>query len=187
MRYIIPLIITVVGGIALMGLSSVSPSEPLNVAAAKPEVTLGVDILRLTQVVDVDTSVNTTTEIIVAPTLSLDSEVIPTFATFDPTTNLLRLTPTKSDNGNHYIRFSDSETNSIIYSIDITRSQVDWSALRASLESYLGEYSSSYGIYIYDLNREQEFGINADVEFPPASIAKLTVAALVLRDVDAGR
>lgn len=68
-------------------------------------------------------------------------------------------------------------------------SEVDLTSLKKDLKSYLSNkgLDSKYGIYIKDLGRNETVSINADTIFPPASMAKMTMAMLILRDIDAGK
>lgn len=53
-----------------------------------------------------------------------------------------------------------------------------------SLKFLLGDQVSNYGIYIKDLESGQEYGINQDQIFAPASISKLPYGILTLRYID---
>lgn len=55
--------------------------------------------------------------------------------------------------------------------------------IRTYLDNDLGEYS----LYLQDLKTGEKILINSSVVFSPASIAKVPVAILVLRDIEAGK
>ncbi len=99
------------------------------------------------------------------------------------------ITPRKFDSGDYQfaIRPEDmTHPERSIFYLKVEAKEFDKKALRSDLQELLGNRIDHYGIYIYDLQREQSFGINHEKTFPPASIAKLPVAILTLRDVDAG-
>jgi len=108
---------------------------------------------------------------------------LPAFIELD--NNLLTINPTKDNIGNHTITLEDINEE-VILNINIVLPQVKWSSLENELRNFLGNQIDRYGIYIYDLKREENFGINEHKIFPPASSAKITIAVLVLRDIDAG-
>ena len=60
-------------------------------------------------------------------------------------------------------------------------------ALKNEINTILGNEAQNYGVYIYDITRDSVLGLNHDKVFPPASISKVPIAILALRDVDAGK
>jgi beta-lactamase class A len=64
---------------------------------------------------------------------------------------------------------------------------VDFPKLKQGILSILGSKVGKYGIYTYDLRRRQGFAINGGTIFPPASLSKVPVAILLLRDIQSGK
>jgi beta-lactamase class A len=79
------------------------------------------------------------------------------------------------------------ELTRIVKKITIAHAPFNAKKLTAAINNYLGDRKDNYGIYLYDFQRDQEFGLNAKKIFPPASISKLPAALLTLRDIDAGK
>lgn len=104
--------------------------------------------------------------------------------------NKLVITPSRDDIGNYTISLK-SEDSTAIYlynlSVKVELPVVDFAKLKLDTEAILGTQIKKYSIYVYDLKREQGFGINEEKIFYPASISKLPYAILILRDVDAGK
>lgn len=97
--------------------------------------------------------------------------------------------PSKYTLGNYGLTFqltakpySENKT----YLFNVIKSDVDFSSLNEEIISALGDQSDHYGIYIYDLLRDQEYTFQADNEFPPGSISKLPGVVLALRDIQEG-
>ncbi|GAB4284593.1 MAG: hypothetical protein Kow0081_1850 [Candidatus Dojkabacteria bacterium] len=102
--------------------------------------------------------------------------------------NKLSVKGSKDSVGNEIIKvpLANSEADLVI-EIETYLSSVEWEELKQEIQSYLGDSLNSYGIMVYDLKRGQTLEINPDKIFPPASSAKLTIAALVLRDIEQGK
>lgn len=101
----------------------------------------------------------------------------------------LVIKPGKFDSGEYQFAmrpYDLQQPERSIVTLTVTPANFNKKALRSDLEKLLGDKLEHYGIYIYDLQREQSLGINHQETFPPASIAKVPVAVLTLRDVDAG-
>lgn len=104
--------------------------------------------------------------------------------------NKLVITPGRNDIGNYTISLKSEDSTSIyLYnlSIKVEMPAVDFAKLKLDTEAILGTQINKYSIYVYDLKREQGFGINEEKVFYPASVSKLPYAILILRDVDAGK
>lgn len=117
--------------------------------------------------------------------LSNDTE-LPEFITYDA--NNLNIKARKGDSGEYYLKFF-AKAIPTIYVITVKNTDVNMDALNGDLARYLQNkgITDKYGIYVKDLNRDVTTGINGSVEFPPASMAKMTMALLVMRDIDAGK
>jgi beta-lactamase class A len=61
------------------------------------------------------------------------------------------------------------------------------SILQNQISEILGTDIDHYGIYIKNLKTDQIISINADKSLPPASIYKVPLAMLVLKDIDNGK
>jgi beta-lactamase class A len=59
--------------------------------------------------------------------------------------------------------------------------------LKQQIQSVIAEEDVKYGIYIKNLKTNQVISINPNDTLPPASIYKVPLAILVLRDIDAGK
>jgi beta-lactamase class A len=57
----------------------------------------------------------------------------------------------------------------------------------SDIEATLGDGKGNYSLYVYDINRDQEINYLVDTVRPPASVSKLPVAMLILRDIQAGK
>lgn len=110
-----------------------------------------------------------------------------TYSFIDAEENILNLSPGKGDIGSYVIIIPriDGYEN-LRLEIEVLPDQINTELLKTEISSYLGEFQNQFGIYIYDFDRELEIGINENEIFSPASIAKLPVAVLVLKDVDSG-
>lgn len=94
--------------------------------------------------------------------------------------------PSKVDRHESYVKVTNG-VDEIVYAFSTEFPKVDWGAMNSELRAFLGSKVDDYGIYIYDLATGDSLGINENREFAPASMAKLTVAILVLRDIENGR
>jgi beta-lactamase class A len=75
----------------------------------------------------------------------------------------------------------------LVLEINTTLPPVNWTQVEKDIKTFLGNQINQYGIMVYDLKRNESLGINESTIFPPASSAKLTIAILVLRDIEAGK
>jgi beta-lactamase class A len=99
----------------------------------------------------------------------------------------IEITPKKQDKGSFFLNYINKNNSAIAYNILIENKTVDWESLSKELEQYLQPVKEKYGVYVYDLSRNESLGINEDVQFPPSSTAKLPVAILVMRDIQNGK
>jgi beta-lactamase class A len=63
----------------------------------------------------------------------------------------------------------------------------DDKSLAARINTILGQEAKQYGVYISVPQEGLQYKLNADIELPPASISKVPIAVLILRDVDKGK
>lgn len=102
--------------------------------------------------------------------------------------NTLSFNFTKDDIGKNYtVTLSNSEQDKKIYNINVGLKDADIEALKAEILKDLGNEKTNYGIYIKDLKRDQEVSINGQLIYPPASITKVPIAIIALRDIQAGK
>lgn len=78
-------------------------------------------------------------------------------------------------------------TGTNIANFNKTDKLIDTETLREQILTILGSEQEKYGIYLYDLKRDNEVSINADIIFPPMSISKLPVGIMTLKAVDEGK
>jgi len=71
--------------------------------------------------------------------------------------------------------------------ITVKLKELNMDLLDKKIKKYLGSRKNEFGIFVYDLLRNQTYGLNEDKKFIPASTAKMTVALLVMRDIDSGK
>lgn len=64
--------------------------------------------------------------------------------------------------------------------------KIDYISLKQEILDTVDDELEKYGIYVKNLKTGEMIDINGDTVFPPASISKVPVAMLVLRDVDNG-
>ncbi|BCX13955.1 MAG: hypothetical protein KatS3mg085_487 [Candidatus Dojkabacteria bacterium] len=94
----------------------------------------------------------------------------------------------KENYGSKFIDIPLQNSNQkLVLEIKTTLPPVDWTKLENDIRNFLGDQQNQYGIMIYDLKRHESLGLNETQIFPPASSAKITVAILVLRDIEAGK
>lgn len=121
-------------------------------------------------------------EILLGTDRLVESTVLPDFISYDPESNILTANPTKHDVGKYVLK--STEKNYIV----IAKAQmVNMDELRSDLEQRLGSNLSKYAIYLHDITRDQKMIINSGVTMPPASIAKMTVALMVMQDIERGK
>jgi beta-lactamase class A len=63
----------------------------------------------------------------------------------------------------------------------------DDKSLATRINAILGQEAKQYGIYLSVPQEGLQYKLNADIELPPASISKVPIAVLILRDVDKGK
>jgi beta-lactamase class A len=63
----------------------------------------------------------------------------------------------------------------------------DETLLEQQIRDILAEDIDNYGVYVFDLKRDIEIGINQEKIMPPGSISKLPVAIMTLKEVDKGK
>ncbi len=99
---------------------------------------------------------------------------------------LLTLTPSKKDIGQHSMH---TVLHGMLkkYQINVLNPPVDSSMLEAEISKILGTKQKDFGVYVQDLTRNQTINVNGNEVFAPASMAKVAMAVLVLRDIDAGK
>lgn len=110
---------------------------------------------------------------------------LPEFLEFEDSSVIIA--PKKQDRGSFFLNYSNGSNSAIAYNVSIENKPVDWESLSKELEQYLAPVREKYGLYVYDLSRNESLGINEEVQFPPSSTAKLPVAILVMRDVQEGK
>ena len=93
----------------------------------------------------------------------------------------------KSSIGEYNIILEGEGDRELDLTLNITLPEIDKTNLEREIREYLGNNIDQYGISISDLKRKDTFSINGTTIFPPASSAKLTIAILVLRDIEAGK
>lgn len=62
----------------------------------------------------------------------------------------------------------------------------EFAVIEEEIRKVLGSEVNNYAIHVRDLNSNQEFGINNQSTFPPASIYKVGLAMIIFKDIDAG-
>lgn len=95
------------------------------------------------------------------------------------------ITPDKDSIGKNNFALSYDKNNLLIYESFLPK--VNSEDIFIEINEYLGEDSIHFGIYIYDLRRNQEISQNEDLEYPPGSISKLPSVILTLKDIDEGK
>lgn len=75
----------------------------------------------------------------------------------------------------------------VTYNINVEYKEVDLVSMESEIEGILGGYADQFSINLYDFKREVEWNYNKDKIVEPASIAKLPIAMLVMRDIDSGK
>lgn len=64
--------------------------------------------------------------------------------------------------------------------------QISFEEVKDQIRLHLGDSLNNYGIYYYDLTYNLEFGINEDDYFRSASIIKMPIAILTLKEIELG-
>ncbi len=114
-----------------------------------------------------------------------DNGKLPKFIKFS--NNKIIVTANKYSEGNYNLNFIDSQNKKVDYEISLIPKQLDLKPLEAQIIAILGDKYDQYSIHFKDLLSEQTLDINKGKIVEPASIAKLPVAVLVMRDIDAGK
>ncbi|MCA9380695.1 serine hydrolase [Candidatus Dojkabacteria bacterium] len=99
----------------------------------------------------------------------------------------ITLIPVKEDIGITKETINTNNRVQVLILKDTKLRKIDFTNLEQDLNNFLGTEQSHFGIYLYDLNRNQALEINDNQTFPPASISKLPSVLLTLRDIDAGK
>jgi beta-lactamase class A len=110
---------------------------------------------------------------------------LPDFAKIVETKLILK--PSKNSVGDFTVKLVSEKTIPSIFRIQISNTQIDMEGLKKEVNQILSNEAQNYGVYIYDITRDSVLGLNHDKVFPPASISKVPIAILALRDVDAGK
>ncbi|MEI7579741.1 MAG: serine hydrolase [bacterium] len=63
----------------------------------------------------------------------------------------------------------------------------DFTSLEQQIIEVIGSETNKYGVYIQDISTGRELKLNSQKSFHPASIYKVPLAMVILKDVDAGR
>lgn len=120
-------------------------------------------------------------------TLNLNS-ALPKF--IDIQGDHLNLSATKNDGGIYKIYLNDllgSLYNETFFiELNLFYKSVDTNEIENQIKEYLGPLSQEYGYFVYDLNREIDFGLNADENYRAASMVKVPIAIAILREVQEG-
>lgn len=93
---------------------------------------------------------------------------------------------TKENLGEHNLVFTKEGSADKTLHIVVKPPTVDLAALKAEIVSYIGAKSADFGVWIYDIGRQETVEINADAVFKPASISKLPSVMLALRNTENG-
>lgn len=102
--------------------------------------------------------------------------------------NKLSFNFTKDDIGKKYqVTLTNSEQDKIIYNIGVTIEDLDFTLLETKIKTTLGPSSAKYGVYIKDLKRNKVASLNSQRIYAPASISKVPIALLVLKDIQAAK
>ena len=102
----------------------------------------------------------------------------------------MTINPVNKDLGEYEfsVKSEDEEARFIYtFKVKVELPPVDFAKLEKDVEAILGNQKPHYAVYVYDLKREQSFGINEEEIFAPGSTSKLPYAIIALRDVDKGR
>lgn len=137
---------------------------------------------------EIQAAVNSTTMVGLHSSFSAAESDLPSFAALEE--NMLSISPALGDIGTYDISIvSEDEEARFEYTfhINVTLPDIDFIELKTEIEDILGDQKSKYAIYVYDLKREESFGINEEKIFAPGSTSKLPYAIITLRDVDKGK
>lgn len=110
---------------------------------------------------------------------------LPHFITFE--NNKITVNGVKNSIGTHTLKFQNGSKNELNFLLHIESPNLNFESLETQINSILGDKASSYTIYLENLLNGQHLDINKGKIVEPASIAKLPVAILTLKDVDAGK
>jgi beta-lactamase class A len=100
--------------------------------------------------------------------------------------NSLIFKPTKYDAGEYKFNITNNRT---IYPVNlkVTAKPINLENLEKRILETLGSKKDNYGIYLYDFTRDQSFKYQETKEFPVASLIKIPIVVLTLREVDKGK
>lgn len=99
----------------------------------------------------------------------------------------LTITPTKADIGHYTFISENSKNDKVVLNLEVTPPKVDSKKLTQEIKEYLGEDVENFGISIKNLHSDASININGSNTFPPASMAKMTMAILAMRDIESGK
>lgn len=87
-----------------------------------------------------------------------------------------------------------TELNTVTYAFSekdiqatLEKVQVDYSGLKAQIGEVLMSTDGEYGIYVKDFSNDTSFNINGDNLFAPASIFKVPLAMIIMKDIEQGK
>lgn len=89
--------------------------------------------------------------------------------------------------GIYVLNFDNSAGNIANFIFHIESPKLDFESLEAKINEILVDKKDDYTIHLKNLLNEQRLDIQQGKIVEPASIAKLPIAVLVLRDIDAGK
>lgn len=121
-------------------------------------------------------------------TLHKEFTIIGDIPDFVSLSNLdLVIEPKKQNIGTYTIYLIDENSNQFYINITVNNEVLDTDDLVKQLDQVLQDQSINFGIYVYDLNRDVELGINYNDSFRAASIVKIPIAIAILNEVEEGR
>jgi beta-lactamase class A len=68
----------------------------------------------------------------------------------------------------------------------VSASVINYLQMKSEVSEILGDEIDKFGIVIKNLKSGDFFDINGDLEFPPASVSKIPIAMILLKDIDNG-
>lgn len=112
----------------------------------------------------------------------------PHFSSIDTDKVRINLLPSSDDIGKYQmkVKFLDYD-NARTFEISVVLSEAEIDQIETEIVRILGDQAENYGIYIYDLKRNISIAHNSDDEYPPASISKVPVAIIVLKNIQEGK
>lgn len=113
------------------------------------------------------------------------SSSLPSYAKLEE--NTLTISPDKNSTQDTIIFLQDREKGLIKKVFKVGNLKRDWAYLEQRLFNVLGSLKDQYAFYIHDLTNGDIYSYRGDVQITPASIAKMGVAILIMRDIEQGK